>query len=62
MKKANINEAVFEQMSFGVSWGEATFWETLLSQEGLSPFERRTVKSEIKVDRIRRCDYMVEEE
>lgn len=62
MKKANINEAVFEQMANGVSWGEATFWETLLSQEGLAPFEKRTVKSEIKVDRIRRFDYMIEEE
>lgn len=62
MKKANINEAIFEQMSFGVSWGEATFWETLLSQEGLSPFERRTVKSEIKSDRVKRGDYMIEEE
>lgn len=62
MKKANINEAVFEQMANGASWGEATFWETLLSQEGLSPFERRTVKSEIKTDRVRRYDYMIEEE
>lgn len=60
MKKANINEAVFEQVANGATWGEATFWETLLSQEGLEPYERRTVSCSTKRDKFvrpKRVDY-----
>lgn len=65
MKKANINEAVFEQMAYNVDWGQAIFWETLLSQEGLEPFEKRTVKCSLKREvGPRRVDYfdLIEEE
>lgn len=65
MKKASVNEAIFEQMANGVDWGQATFWETLLSHEGLEPFEKRTVKCSLKREvGPRRIDYfdLVEEE
>lgn len=65
MKKATVTEAVFEQMVYGVDWGQAVFWETLLSQEGLEPFEKRTVKCSLKRDvGPKRIDYfdLIEEE
>lgn len=63
MKKANINEAIFEQVANGTTWGQAIFWETLLSQEGLEPYEQRTVKCSTKyVPGPKRIDYLEESE
>lgn len=65
MKKASVNEAVFDQMVCGASWGQATFWETLLSQEGLEPYKQRTVKCSLKREvGPKRIDYfdLIEEE
>lgn len=41
-----INEAVFEQMIYGVDWGTAYFWEKLLESEGLGIIPTKKIITE----------------
>lgn len=67
MKKATVNEAIFEFIvnntatDYESTVGIRTY-EQILADEGLSPYQTRTIKKEFKPDRVRRRDYFFFEE